>query len=131
MAEGGGFDERISFSEGWELAYRLQRRCGAEVHGVNACTYHLYHHHDFARPEESDVRYRAIEHMVARHRDERLRLLYFWIGSMWPDPQMPETALVPDLLEFERRYRELPAARRRILRRRVAAPAAMGVCRQQ
>ncbi|MBT4977758.1 MAG: glycosyltransferase family 2 protein [Gemmatimonadetes bacterium] len=104
LAEGGGFDEEISFSEGWELAYRLQRNLGAELRAVDARSYHLYHYHDFARPEEGDVRYRAIEHMVAKYQDERIRLLYFWLAALWPDPDIPELGLVPDLLEFEKRY---------------------------
>lgn len=109
LAAEGGFDEDITFSEGWELAYRLQRCLRAEIQVIDARSYHLYHYHDFDKPEESDVRYRAIEHMVAKHRDERIRLLYFWFGYLWPDPQLPEAGLVPDLLEFERRYRELSA----------------------
>ena len=109
LATVGGFDEEIAFSEGWELAYRLQHVLGVEARALGARSYHLYHYHDFARLEERDVRYGAIEHMVAKHKDERIRLLYFWMGALWPDPHFPEEGLVPDLLEFEKRYRGLSA----------------------
>jgi len=110
----GGFDEKISFFEGWELAYRLQRCAGASVRPVNAASYHLYHYHPFKDPqagqEETQVRFCAIEHMVDKHGDERLRLLYLWFAHLWPDSWIPAEAVVPDLVEFERRYREAPAA---------------------
>ncbi len=109
LAEGGGFDEQISFSEGWELAYRLQRQCAAVVRATEAETFHLYHYHDFADPEQGNMRVRAIEYMVAKHHDERLRLLYCWLGSLWPDSMLPEEMRVRDVLEMERRYEQLSA----------------------
>jgi glycosyltransferase involved in cell wall biosynthesis len=108
LDQAGGFDEAIPFSEGWELAYRLRHAWGARIYGVQANSYHLYHHHQFADPQERLVRYRAIEYMVAKHQDDRLRLLYFWLASLWPDYLIPQEALVHDLVELERCYRELP-----------------------
>jgi glycosyltransferase involved in cell wall biosynthesis len=108
LGEGGGFDEHIPFSEGWELAYRLQKM-GASIHAVKAATYHLYHYHPFAEREvayrEDQVRYRAIEYMVHKHQDERVRLLYFWFAHLWTDPFIPEEALIYDLVEFDQIYR--------------------------
>lgn len=112
LREAGGFDERISFSEGWELAYRLQRYHGAGVQPVKADSFHLYHYHDFITPDavlqETMTRYRAIEYMAEKHGDARIRLLYFWYASLWPDRFVPDAALVGDLVEFDRLYREMP-----------------------
>lgn len=110
----GGFDLQIPFSEGWELAYRLRSDLGAQIRPVPAAvTYHLYHYHPFEEPQEAgreaQRRYDAIEYMVARHRDDRIRLLYCWFAYLWPDPFIPEEALVEDLLQFDQLYRELPA----------------------
>jgi glycosyltransferase involved in cell wall biosynthesis len=110
----GGFDLQIPFSEGWELAYRLQRELGARIRPAPAAvTYHLYHYHPFEEPQEAgreaQRRYDAIEYMVAKHRDERIRLLYCWFAYLWPDPFIPAEALVENLLNFDRLYRELPA----------------------
>ena len=106
----GGFDEQIPFSEGWELAYRLHKE-GAGIYPVRAASYHLYHHHVFAEPEaaqeEVQVRCQAIEYMVHKHRDSRIRLLYFWFAHLWPDPFLPEEAVIGELEEFDRRYRTL------------------------
>ncbi len=108
----GGFDEEIPFSEGWELAYRLGRRHQALIGPVPANSYHLYHYHAFVEPEkaheEAWVRYRAVEHMVRKHHDVRIRLLYFWFAGLWPDYLIPEEAVVPNLVELDRLYRELP-----------------------
>jgi len=108
----GGFDEGIPFSEGWELAYRLQNSHRVEIFPVQADSYHLYHYHGFADPEaavgEVRMRYDAIEYMVDKHQDSRIRLLYFWYAHLWPDSFIPEEALVEDLVSFDRLYRELP-----------------------
>lgn len=115
FAASGGFDEGIPFSEGWELAYRLQHTYGAHIHALpEARTYHLYHYHAFEEPQEAGKeaqrRYDAIEYMVAKHGDERIRLLYCWFASLWPDPFVPAEAIVEDLHHFDRLYRELPAS---------------------
>jgi glycosyltransferase involved in cell wall biosynthesis len=106
-----GFDEEIPFSEGWELAYRLQRYHGASVALVPAVSCHLYHAHAFddqqGAEREAWVRYRAVEHMANRHADPRIRLLYFWFASLWPDPFIPEEAAVADLIELDARFRDL------------------------
>ncbi|MBT5057505.1 MAG: glycosyltransferase [Gemmatimonadetes bacterium] len=103
----GGFDAEIPFNEGWELAYRLQRQQGAFVQTTHASTYHLYHYHDFESHQQIRDRYDAIEHMVARHADPRIRMVYFWYAQLWPDPYIPEEAVIPDLLEFDRLYADL------------------------
>jgi hypothetical protein len=110
----GEFDVQIPFSEGWELAYRLQNEWRARIQPLAAAvSYHLYHYHPFEEPQEAgreaQRRYDAIEYMVAKHRDDHIRLLYCWFASLWPDPFIPAEALVEDLLHFDRLYRELPA----------------------
>jgi glycosyltransferase involved in cell wall biosynthesis len=114
FGEAGGFDEQIPFSEGWELAYRLQNELGARLRPLaSARSYHLYHHHPFEEPQEAgreaQRRYDAIEYMVAKHRDDRIRLLYCWFASLWPDPFIPAEALVQDLLQLDCLYRGMPA----------------------
>lgn len=109
-----GFDVQIPFSEGWELAYRLRQWCGVEILPVEAVSYHLYHFHPFKEPqaarEEARKRYRAIEHMVLKHRDTRIRLLYFWFAQLWPDAFIPEEAVVENLVKLDRLYREMSEA---------------------
>lgn len=105
-----GFDTEIPFNEGWELAYRAQREQQAAIVAVDARTYHLYHHHDFSDPAQGQTRYEAIEHMVAKHRDPRIRLVYFWYAHLWRDPFIPDDAVVDDLFDFERLYQDLPDA---------------------
>ena len=48
--------------------------------------------------------------MVNRHGDSRIRLIYFWFAQLWPDPFIPEDAVIRDLFEFDRLYAELPEA---------------------
>ncbi|MCC7263836.1 MAG: glycosyltransferase [Candidatus Latescibacteria bacterium] len=115
FAASGGFDEQIPFSEGWELAYRLQHGYGAHIQPLaGAVSYHLYHYHPFEDPQEAGKeaqrRYDAIEYMVAKHGDERIRLLYCWFASLWPDPFVPAEAVVEDLQHFDRLYRQLSAS---------------------
>jgi hypothetical protein len=107
----GGFDCDIPFSEGWELAYRCQRQHNAAIIAVEAATYHLYHHHDFGDPAQARTRYDAIEYMATKHRDPRIRLIYFWYAHLWRDPFIPEAAVVNDLFQFERLYHDLPESK--------------------
>lgn len=105
------FDEKIGFSEGWELVYRLQNHRGASVFSVPAESVHLYHYHAFVEPEaareEAGKRYRAIEHIAKKHEDSRIRLLFFWYARLWPDSFIPEELVVEDLTDLDRLYREL------------------------
>ena len=107
LLEAGGFDTRIPFCEGWELAYRLQL-AGCRVRPVEAASYHLYHYHPFDDPEEArrqgNWRYDAVEYMATKHGDDRVRLLYGWFAALWPDGLFPDECLVHDLVELERRY---------------------------
>ena len=48
--EVGGFDPDMAFSEGWDLAYRLQQHGSRPRFVPEAKTYHLYHYHDFSDP---------------------------------------------------------------------------------
>ncbi|MEW6755621.1 MAG: glycosyltransferase [Candidatus Latescibacterota bacterium] len=125
LAQAGGFDTGIPFSEGWELACRLGGERDARCVPVDAETFHLYHRHAFgdgpeAARREAGLRYGAIEHMVAKHADSRIRILHFWFASLWRDSLMPDELLVRDLVELDRQYRELPdgqwAERERVLR---------------
>ena len=106
----GGFDEEIPFSEGWEIALRLQRG-GAGIFSVDACSYHLYHPHGFRKQEdlqqEERQRHRAIEYMADKHSEFPIRLLYFWFAHLWPDPFIPEEAVVKDLVELDLLFRTM------------------------
>ena len=114
--EVGGFDPAMAFSEGWDLAYRLQR------HGCRPCfvpeakTYHLYHYHDFSDPlkahEETCAPQRAMRYMERKYGDPKLLLFHFWHSSIWPDPLLPEETLV----EFHHAYAHGPTSRLRDLR---------------
>lgn len=114
VANSGGFDTAIPFSEGWELAYRLQNRHGGVLRSVGADSIHLYHHHSFSEPvgaqDEAMKRYRAVEYMASKHHDAGVRLLYFWFAALWPDPYIPEEAAMPDLVYCDRVYRTWTAA---------------------
>ena len=107
----GGFDEEIDFSEGWELTYRLQQAGIQPCFVPQARTYHLYHYHDFsdeAKVEaEYAVRRRAIDYMVWKHQDAKLLLLHFWLAGIWPDPFLPEEALLYDLVHFHQCHQEI------------------------
>lgn len=111
LRDAGGFDETIPFSEGWELAYRLQQGPNSMCAAVPAASYHLYHHHQFTDEEgarrEARRRYRAIEYLAAVHEDPRVRLLYFWLAHLWPDPYIPESLVVGSLLDLDRQYSDL------------------------
>ena len=112
LLEAGGFDVRIPFCEGWELAYRLQL-AGCRARPVGAASYHLYHYHPFDDPEEArrqgNWRYDAVEYMANKHGDDRVRLLYGWFAALWPDGLFPDECRVHDLVDLERRYRSWPA----------------------
>ena len=111
--EVGGFDPDIAFSEGWDLAYRLQQR-GCRPHFVpKAKTYHLYHYHDFSDPLAPQ---RAMQYMKWKYGDPKLLLFHFWYASIWPDPFLPEETVLGDLVEFHHAYAHWPTTRLRDLR---------------
>ena len=110
----GGFDPEIPFSEGWELAYRLQKR-GLKPHFVaQARTYHLYHYHGFSEPskgyQETLTRWRAVEYMARKNQDPGVLLVLYWLASIWPDPFLPEEMILLDLVRFHARYQEITVA---------------------
>ena len=116
----GGFDPDMAFSEGWDLAYRLQR-CGCQPRFVpEAKTYHLYHYHDFSDPlksrEETLAPQRAMQHMRWKYGDPKLLLFHFWYASIWPDPFLPEETLLGDLVEFHHAYAHWSTSQLRDLR---------------
>ena len=116
----GGFDPAMAFSEGWDLAYRLQQH-GCQPRFVpGAKTYHLYHYHDFSDPlkahEETLVPKRAMQYMERKHGDPKLLLFHFWHASIWSDPFLPEETLIGDLVEFHHAYMHWPTSRLRDLR---------------
>ena len=118
--EAGGFDPDMAFSEGWDLAYRLQQR-GCRPHFVPAAkTYHLYHYHDFSDPfkahEETLAPQRAMQYMKWKYGDPQLLLFHFWYASIWPDPFLPEETLLGDLVEFHHAYAHGSTSRLRDLR---------------
>lgn len=115
FARVGGFDEAIPFSEGWDLAYRLQQAGIRPCFVPEARTYHLYHYHLFSDPAkafaEMQVRRQAVRYMAEQNNDPRLWLLLCWQAGIWPDPFLPEELVLPDLIAFHQRYQEItPAA---------------------
>ena len=116
----GGFDPDMAFSEGWDLAYRLQQRGCRPCFVPEAKTYHLYHYHDFSDPlkarEETLVARQAMQYMEQKHGDPKLLLFHFWSYSIWPDPFVPEETLLRDLIEFHHAYAHWPTSRLRDLR---------------
>ena len=111
LEEVGGFDEEMSHSEGWDLAYRLMQHGYKMRFAVKAQSYHLYHHHDFFSPQnafaESQKRRRAIAHMVEKNEDSRLYLIEFWFASLWPDLLIPEEMRLPNLVAFHETYQTI------------------------
>ena len=118
--EVGGFDPDMAFSEGWDLAYRLQQRGCRPCFVPEAKTYHLYHYHDFSDPlkahEETLASQRAMRYMERKYGDPKLLLFHFWHSSIWPDPFLPEETLLGDLMEFHHAYAHWPPSRLRDLR---------------
>lgn len=105
---GEGFDAQMPFSEGWELAYRLQQ-AGHIAHFVDqARTYHLYHRHGFTDPrqqgEENRVRREAVARMADKHRERRFYLLWLWQLGLAGDPFVPEELLPVDLSDLHERW---------------------------
>lgn len=109
--QAGGFDGEIPFSEGWELAYRLQQAGVQPCFVPEARTYHLYHHHGFSDPEkafgETQMRQRAVCYMAEKNSNPRLWLILCWQAGIWPDPFLPEELVLPDLIAFHRQYQEI------------------------
>ncbi|MFT5088619.1 MAG: tetratricopeptide (TPR) repeat protein/glycosyltransferase involved in cell wall biosynthesis [Candidatus Latescibacterota bacterium] len=108
----GGFDEAITFCEGWELGYRL-KMAGGKFIRARALSYHLYHHHDFSDPAkaktEAAKRYAAIDYIAHKHGDPLVRLIHFWWAHLWPNPFFPEESILCSLVEFDRLYRTISA----------------------
>ena len=118
--EVSGFDPAMAFSEGWDLAYRLQQR-GCQPRFVpEAKTYHLYHYHDFSDPlkahEETLAPQRAMQYMERKYGNPKLLLFHFWYASIWPDLLLPEETLLGDLVAFHHAYIHWPTSRLRDLR---------------
>ncbi len=104
----GGFAADIPFSEGWDLAYRLQRTGVGPGFARQALTYHLYHYHEFSDPsklaDEQRTRVQAINYMARENRDPKLWLIELWRAGIWPDPLIPAEFVLRDLLHFHERY---------------------------
>ncbi len=118
--EVGGFDPDMAFSEGWDLAYRLQQH-GCQPRLVpEAKAYHLYHYHDFSDPlkayQETLAPQRAMQYMERKYSDPKLLLFHFWYASIWPDSLLPEETLLTDLSAFHHAYADWPASRLHALR---------------
>ena len=108
-----GFDERISFSEGMELAYRRYQQ-GMHTRWVaSASSYHLYHYHDFSDPRQSRIRFKALERMAERFAEPRIFLIPFFHAHFWPREMFPESAVIKGLREFERLFCEISSSRLR------------------
>ena len=109
--EVGGFAADIPFSEGWDLAYRLQCAGVGPGFARHALTYHLYHYHEFSDPsklaDEQRTRDQAIDYMARENRDPKLRMIELWRASIWPDPLIPAELVLRDLLHFHERYGEV------------------------
>ncbi len=118
--EVGGFDPNMAFSEGWDLAYRLQQHGCQPRFVAEAKTYHLYHYHDFSDPlkahQEKLAPQRAMQYMSQKYGDAKLLLFHFWYASIWPDPFLPEETLLGDLVAFHHAYAHGSTSRLRDLR---------------
>ncbi len=107
----GGFAADIPFSEGWDLAYRLQQAGVLPGFVREAFTYHLYHYHEFSDPsklkEEQRKRVAAIAYMAHQNGNPKLWLIELWRTSIWPDPFVPEELVLRDLLHFHQCYQQI------------------------
>lgn len=107
----GGFAAHIPFSEGWDLAYRLQAAGILPGFVREAFTYHLYHYHEFSNPsklkDEQHKRVAAIAYMAHQNGNPKLWLIELWRASIWPDPFIPEELVLRDLLHFHQCYQQI------------------------
>ena len=107
----GGFTAHIPFSEGWDLAYRLQQSGVLPDFVREAFTYHLYHYHEFSDPskfkDEQRKRVAAIAYMAHLNKNPKLWLIELWRAGIWPDPFVPEELVLRDLIHFHQRYQQI------------------------
>ena len=107
----GGFVAHIPFSEGWDLAYRLQAAGVLPGFVREAFTYHLYHYHEFSDPsklkDEQRKRVAAIAYMAHHNNNPKLWLIELWRAGIWPDPFVPKELVLRDLLHFHQRYQQI------------------------
>ena len=110
----GGFSAQIPFSEGWDLAYRLQQAGVLPGFVREAFTYHLYHYHEFSDPsklkDEQRKRAVAIAYMAHQNSNSKLWLIELWRAGIWPDPFVPEELVLRDLLHFHQRYQQITSS---------------------
>lgn len=110
----GGFATHIPFSEGWDLAYRLQQAGILPDFVREAFTYHLYHYHEFSDPsklkDEQGKRVAAIAYMAHHNNNPKLWLIELWRASIWPDPFIPEELVLRDLLHFHQCYQQITSS---------------------
>lgn len=111
LQEVEGFDEVISFMEGWELAYRLQQSGYVPRPVLEASSYHLYHYHRFSDPKqvgaEVQIRRDAIEYMASKHGLPWFRLIHFWLAGFGDLPLLPEVLEIPDLFVFDECWKKM------------------------
>ncbi len=107
----GGFAAHIPFSEGWDLAYRLQAAGVLPGFVREALTYHLYHYHEFSNPskfkDEQRKRVAGISYMSHHNNNPKLWLIELWRAGIWPDPFIPEELILRDLLHFHQCYQQI------------------------
>ncbi|MCY3667992.1 MAG: glycosyltransferase [Gemmatimonadetes bacterium] len=107
----GSFAAHIPFSEGWDLAYRLQQAGVLPDFVRKAFTYHLYHYHEFSDPsklnDEQRKRIAAVAYMVQQNRNPKLWLIELWRAGIWQDPFVPEELILRDLVHFHQCYQQI------------------------
>ena len=111
FGEVGGFAADIPFSEGWDLAYRLQCAGVGPGFARHAWTYHLYHYHEFSDPsklaDEQRKRAAAIAYMAHHNGNPKLWLIELWRAGIWPDPFVPEELVLRDLMHLHQCYQQI------------------------
>lgn len=106
----GGFDPRIPFSEGMELAYRLHQRGLYMRYVSQAKSYHLYHLHDFSDQRQTLIRYQAIAYMAHKHAENLILLVRLLYSHFWPAPLIPSEAVIKGFSAFEELYYSIDPA---------------------
>jgi GT2 family glycosyltransferase len=92
----GGFDESLSFSEGWDLMIAAEQAGCPHARVARAPTYHLYHRRPLGTFAQTLLRWRALTEIAWRRSDHAIVLAQMFYASGAGDPWLPEEARIPD-----------------------------------
>ena len=59
---------------------------------------------------ESQKRRIAIAHIAEKNEEPRLRLIEFWLASIWPDSLIPEEMRLPSLMAFHEKHQTISSS---------------------